>query len=218
MGARLRTAVLISGRGSNMRALVADARRPEHPAEIVLVAANDPACEGLRWAKQEGLPVAGVDHRIYASREEFERSLDITLGIHRVELICLAGFMRMLTPWFVKRWTGRMINIHPALLPSYRGLHTHRRALADGVKIHGCTVHYVAPEVDAGPIIAQAAVPVLSGDTAETLGARVLAQEHVLYPHALRLVAGGQVRIAENTTLTSAVTDGDLALIVPSVG
>lgn len=186
---RLRTAVLISGRGSNMQALVAGAGHLAHPAEIVLVASNDPACEGLRWAKDRGLAVAGLDHRIYGGREAFERSLQLTLEIHRIELVCLAGFMRLLTPWFVNQWKGRLINIHPALLPSYRGLHTHARALADGVKIHGCTVHQVVPEVDAGPIIAQAAVPVLDGDTPETLAARVLRQEHRLYPHALQLVA-----------------------------
>lgn len=191
MKGRLRTAVLISGRGSNMRALVADAKAPDHPAEIVLVASNDPTCEGLRWAQSAGLPVAGLDHRIYGSRENFDRSLQRLLEIHRIEFICLAGFMRLLTPWFVGQWVGRLINIHPALLPSYRGLHTHARALADGAKFHGCTVHFVVPEVDAGPIIAQAEVPVLDGDTPEVLGARVLAQEHVLYPHALRLVAGG---------------------------
>ncbi len=216
-GHRLRTAVLISGRGSNMQALAAETRSPDHPAQIVLVASNDPACTGLVWAKHEGLAVAGVDHRIYASREEFERSLHVTLGIHRIELICLAGFMRLLTPWFVNQWAGRMINIHPSLLPNYRGLHTHARALADGVKIHGCTVHYVVPEVDAGPIIAQAAVPVLDGDTPATLSARVLAQEHVLYPHALRLVASGQARIDPPRPLSGPVTDDKRALVVPAL-
>lgn len=191
-----------------MRALVEEAARPDHPAEIVLVAANDPSCEGLVWAKGRGIAVAGLDHRIYGSREAFEQSLQITLDIHRVEMICLAGFMRLLTPWFVNQWTGRLINIHPALLPSYRGLHTHARALADGVKIHGCTVHHVVPEMDAGPIIAQAAVPVLAGDTPETLGARVLKQEHILYPHALRLLTAGD---------GSGRDDGDAALVVPAL-
>lgn len=202
--------MLISGRGSNMRALVEAAARPDHPAEIVLVAANDPSCEGLVWAKGRGIAVAGLDHRIYASREAFERSLQITLDIHRVEMICLAGFMRLLTPWFVQQWTGRMINIHPALLPSYRGLHTHARALADGVKIHGCTVHHVVPEMDAGPIVAQAAVPVLPDDTPRTLGARVLRQEHLLYPHALRLVIEG-----ESYSPTPRFDEGFEALVVP---
>ena len=195
-----------------MRALVEDAARPDHPAEIVLVAANDPSCEGLVWAKGRGVAVAGLDHRIYASREAFERSLQITLDIHRVELICLAGFMRLLTPWFVNQWTGRLINIHPALLPSYRGLHTHARALADGAKIHGCTVHHVVPAMDAGPIIAQAAVPVLSDDTPETLGARVLKQEHILYAHALRLLTAG-----DGGAIEGKHEDVDAALIVPAL-
>lgn len=215
---RLRTAVLISGRGSNMQALVADARDPDHPADIALVASNDPACEGLKWAKAQGIAVAGVDHRIYASREDFERALHLTLGIHRIEFICLAGFMRLLTPWFVNQWAGRMINIHPALLPSYRGLHSHARALADGVKIHGCTVHFVVPAMDEGPIIAQAAVPVLDDDTPTTLGARVLTQEHRLYPHALRLVAGGALRIEGNRTMSRRQNDGAEALVVPPAG
>ena len=216
MTARLRTAVLISGRGTNMRALVADTRAPDHPAAVVLVAANDPACEGLRWAQEQGIAVAGVDHRIHASREDFERSLQRVLDIHRIELVCLAGFMRLLTPWFVGQWAGRLINIHPALLPSYRGLHTHSRALADGVKIHGCTVHHVVPEVDAGPIIAQAAVPVLDDDTAETLGARVLRQEHVLYPHALRLVASGRARLRDGRVATVSEPEAGRALVVPA--
>ena len=210
VGTRRRVAVLISGRGSNMRALVEQAARPDHPAEIALVAANDPSCEGLLWAKGRGIAVAGLDHRIYASREAFERSMQITLDIHRIEMICLAGFMRLLTPWFVQQWTGRMINIHPALLPSYKGLHTHARALADGAKIHGCTVHHVVPEMDAGPIIAQAAVPVLADDTPATLGARVLRQEHILYPHALRLMLDGG-----GSPTPSPDQDGCAALLVP---
>ncbi len=212
---RLRTAVLISGRGSNMQSLVADARDPAHPAEIVLVASNDPTCEGLKWARQEGLAVAGVDHRIHASREDFERVLNITLGIHRIELVCLAGFMRLLTPWFVKAWAGRLINIHPALLPSFRGLHTHARALAEGVKIHGCTVHYVVPAMDEGPIIAQAALPVRDDDTPDSLATRVLSLEHKLYPHALRLVAGGGVRVQENRTITGRDGREQETFIVP---
>lgn len=201
-----------------MRALVADAKAPDHPADIVLVAANDPACEGLRWAQARGIAVAGLDHRIYGAREDFERSLHRTLEIHRIEFVCLAGFMRLLTPWFVAQWAGRLINIHPALLPSYRGLHTHARALADGVKIHGCTVHYVVPEVDAGPIVAQAAVPVLDDDTVETLGARVLVQEHVLYPHALRLVAGGRATFQNGRVATGGYAEDGRALVVPALG
>ncbi len=184
-----------------MRSLVEAARDPSFPAEVVLVLSNRPDAGGLSFAKDAGIATAAVDHKIYAGREEFERSVQILLDIHRVELICLAGFMRMLTPVFVSAWGGRLLNIHPALLPSYRGLHTHARALADGVKIHGCTVHFVVPAMDEGPIIAQAAVPVLDQDTAETLAARVLEQEHILYPQALRLVASGHYRIEGNRVL-----------------
>lgn len=198
---RRRTAILISGRGSNMDALIAAARAPDFPAEIVLVASNRPDAPGLARAKAAGIAVAAVDHKIYAGREEFERALQIMLETHRIDFVCLAGFMRLFTPWFISQWRGRLLNIHPALLPSYRGLHTHERALADGAKIHGCTVHFVVPEMDEGPIVAQAAVPVLDDDTVETLGARVLAQEHVIYPNALRLVASDAVRVDGNRVL-----------------
>lgn len=192
---RRRTAIFISGRGSNMLSLIAAARDASFPAEIALVLANDPEAPGLARAKEDGIATAAVDHRIHAGRDAFEASCQVLLDIHRIELICLAGFMRLLTAGFVEHWTGRMINIHPALLPAYRGLNTHRRALEGGVRIHGCTVHFVVPEMDAGPIIAQAAVAVLDGDTQEVLAARVLAQEHVIYPLALRLVASGEARL-----------------------
>lgn len=211
---RLRTAILISGRGSNMDALIAAARNPGFPAEIALVLSNRPDAPGLAKAKASGVATAAVDHKIYAGREEFERSLQIVLDAYRIDFICLAGFMRMFTPWFVGRWRGRMLNIHPALLPAYRGLDTHARALADGVKIHGCTAHFVAPEMDEGPIVAQAAVPVLDDDTPETLAARVLAQEHVIYPMALRLVASGAVRVDGNRVL-GAPAPRETTLIVP---
>lgn len=198
MSARRRTAVLISGRGSNMGSLVEAGRAPDFPAEIALVASNRPDAPGLAIAKQAGIATAALDHKIYAGREEFEASLQKLLDIHRIDLVCLAGFMRMLTAGFVERWRGRMINIHPALLPAYRGLNTHERALADGVKIHGCTVHFVVPGMDEGPIIAQAAVTVHDDDDAETLAARVLEQEHVIYPEALRVVASGAYTIDGN--------------------
>jgi phosphoribosylglycinamide formyltransferase 1 len=194
---RRRVAILISGRGSNMTALIEAARAPDYPAEIALVASNDPAAPGLETARAAGVAVAAVDHRIHATREDFERSLDRLLEIQRIEFVCLAGFMRLLTPWFVGRWQGRLLNIPPALLPSYKGLHTHARALADGVKIHGCTVHLVVPAMDEGPIVAQAAVPVLDRDTPDTLAARVLAQEHRIYPLALGLVVRGIARVAD---------------------
>jgi phosphoribosylglycinamide formyltransferase-1 len=198
MSVRRRTAILISGRGSNMRSLIEAARAPDFPAEIALVASNRPEAPGLAVAKQAGIATAAVDHKIYAGREEFEVSLQKLLDIHRIELICLAGFMRMLTASFVERWSERMINIHPALLPAYRGLHTHERAVRDGVKIHGCTVHFVVPGMDEGPIIAQAAIEVRDEDNAETLAARVLEQEHILYPQALRTVASGEYSIDGN--------------------
>lgn len=187
--ARLRTAVLISGRGSNMLALLEAARAPVFPAEIVLVLSNRPDAGGLAAARARGIATAAVDHKIYAGRGEFEASVQSLFDIHRVELICLAGFMRLLTPAFVTRWAGRMINIHPALLPQFKGLDTHARALAAGVAEHGCTVHYVTPAMDEGPVILQARAPVLADDTPETLGARVLALEHKIYPRALALVA-----------------------------
>ena len=214
---RLRTAILISGRGSNMDALIEAARAPQFPAEIALVVSNRSDAPGLAKAKAAGIAVAAVDHRIYAGREEFERSLQLVLETYRIGFICLAGFMRLFTPWFINEWRGKMLNIHPALLPSYRGLHTHERALADGVKIHGATVHFVVPEMDEGPIVAQAAVPVLDGDTPETLGARVLAQEHRIYPMALRLVASGAVRVEGNRVL-GALLESDAALVAPPTG
>ncbi|MGO9673023.1 MAG: phosphoribosylglycinamide formyltransferase [Methylocella sp.] len=195
---RNRTAVLISGRGSNMQALVERARVPSFPAEIALVLSNRPDAAGLAFARANGVACAAADHKIYAGREEFERSMQALLELHRIEIICLAGFMRLLTPWFIGQWRGRMLNIHPALLPAYRGLDTHERALADGVKIHGCTVHFVVPAMDEGPIIAQAAVAVLDGDTPETLAARVLEQEHLIYPAALERLAAGRLRIEGN--------------------
>ncbi|HEV3043539.1 MAG TPA: phosphoribosylglycinamide formyltransferase [Roseiarcus sp.] len=201
---RKRTAILISGRGSNMAALVAAARTPDFPAEIVLVLSNKPDAAGLSLAKNAGVAAAAVDPKIYAGRDEFEGSMQALLDIHRIELICLAGFMRILSAPFVTRWRGRIINIHPSLLPAFRGLDTHARALAAGVKIHGCTVHFVEPELDAGPIIAQSATPVLDDDTPETLAARVLAKEHELYAQALRLVAAGRVRIEGGCTRITA--------------
>lgn len=189
-----RVAVLISGRGSNMTALIEAAKADDYPAAIAVVISNRPDAAGLERAHGEGIATAVIDHRPFGDdREAFERALDAELRRHHVDLICLAGFMRLFTPSFVERWSGRMLNIHPALLPQFKGLHTHRRALAAGVREHGATVHFVVPEMDAGPIIAQDAVPVLEGDTEHSLAQRVLAVEHRLYPQALRLVAEGRV-------------------------
>jgi phosphoribosylglycinamide formyltransferase 1 len=193
---RKRVAVLISGRGSNMVALIEAAKAPDYPAEIVLVVSNVPGAQGLARAEQANIKTAIVDHNIYGTdREAFERALDAKLEACRIDLVCLAGFMRLLTPWFVTRWSGRMLNIHPALLPQFKGLHTHRRALESGVDRHGATVHFVVPEMDAGPIIAQDWVPVVEGDTEETLARRVLEVEHRIYPQALRLVAEGRANL-----------------------
>ena len=185
----MRTAILISGRGSNMAALIEAARAPDFPAEVALVVSDRHEAGGLAIAKRAGIATAAIDPKIYAGRDEFDASMQAMLDIHRIELVCLAGFMRILGGPFVNRWRGRMINIHPSLLPAYRGLHTHERALADRVKEHGCTVHLVEPELDAGPILVQARVPVLEGDNAETLAARVLVEEHRIYPQALAEVA-----------------------------
>jgi phosphoribosylglycinamide formyltransferase-1 len=189
-----RVAVLISGRGSNMMALIEAAKARDYPAEIALVASNRPDAQGLARAHEQGVVTAIVDHTAFGDdRESFERALDGELQAHRIDLVCLAGFMRLLTPWLVARWSGRMLNIHPALLPAFKGLHTHRRALEAGATRHGATVHFVAAEMDSGPIILQEAVPVLDGDTEETLSRRVLEAEHRIYPEALRLVAEGQI-------------------------
>ncbi|HTP91372.1 MAG TPA: phosphoribosylglycinamide formyltransferase [Xanthobacteraceae bacterium] len=192
--AKKRVAVLISGRGSNMVALIEAAKAKDYPAEIVLVLSNRPDAAGLAHAKNAGIATTIVDHTLFDDdREKFERALDAELAAHKIDLICLAGFMRLLTPWFVTRWNGRMLNIHPALLPQFKGLHTHRRALEAGAKQHGATVHFVVPEMDSGPIVVQEAVPILKGDTEETLARRVLEVEHRIYPQALRLVAEGRV-------------------------
>ncbi len=198
----MRTAILISGRGSNMVALIEAAQAADFPAEIALVAANLPEAGGLERARQAGIATAAVDHRPFGrDREAFERKLDEVLRINQIELVALAGFMRVLTPWFVTRWQGRLINIHPSLLPLFRGTHTHARALEAGVSEHGCTVHFVVPELDSGPTIAQAKVPVLPGDDEASLSARVLEQEHVLYPQALKLVASGEAKLEDGAVL-----------------
>lgn len=201
-----------------MRALIERAREPSYPADIVLVLSNRPDAPGLAFAKENKVACAVIDQRKHPSREEFEQALQAELESHRVELICLAGFMRLLSPWFVNQWQGRILNIHPALLPAYRGLNTHQRALADGVKIHGCTVHFVVPAVDEGPIIAQAAVAVLDSDTPEALAARVLAQEHKIYPAALARVAEGKVRIEGNRVLGGGPAPEIAPLLVPFGG
>src|SRR4029079_12832566 len=201
--ARKRVAILISGRGSNMLALIKAAAANDYPAEIALVVSNDPGAEGLQRATAAGIDTAVIDHRRFGKdRETFERALHDKLVTSAIEIVCLAGFMRLLTPWFVQQWDGRLLNIHPALLPAFKGLDTHARALAAGVKQHGATVHFVVPEMDSGPIIAQGAVNVQAGESERALAARVLQVEHQIYPLALKLVAEGRVN-----------TDGDRCLI-----
>jgi phosphoribosylglycinamide formyltransferase-1 len=208
MKGRKRVAILISGRGSNMAALIEAARNPSYPAEIVAVISNRPNAAGLARAREAGIPAEAIDHKAFASRSDFEAALEARLEAHVVDIVALAGFMRLMTAAFVESWAERMINIHPALLPSFPGLATHERALEAGVRVHGCTVHYVTPGMDEGPIIAQAVVPVLAGDTAFDLAVRVLRAEHKLYPAALARVARGEapvmgerVEIAADDTL-----------------
>lgn len=187
--------VLVSGRGSNLQALLDASADPAFPAEIVLVISNVAGAFALERAAKARVPTCVVSHKDYASREDFDAAMDAHLRAAGVEIVCLAGFMRLLSTPFVRGWDGRMINIHPSLLPSFKGLHTHAQALAAGVKLHGCTVHLVTPDLDDGPILVQAAVPVLADDTPDILAARVLEQEHVAYPLALRLLAEGKVRV-----------------------
>lgn len=187
--ARRRTAILISGRGTNMAALIEAARDPSYPAEIAVVISNIASAKGLEIAEAAGIKTLAISNKYYSTKTVFEEQILKALSESRIELVCLAGFMRVLSASFISHFEGRILNIHPSLLPAYRGLDTHKRALADGVKDHGCTVHFVVPELDAGPVIAQAIVPVLDGDTEETLSARVLMAENRLYPEALAKVA-----------------------------
>jgi phosphoribosylglycinamide formyltransferase 1 len=213
---RKRVAVLISGRGSNMAALIAAAKDKSYPAEIVLVASNRPDAGGLETARAAGIATAVVDHTTYGKdRAAFEQALQAALDQHRIELICLAGFMRLLTADFVARWQERMLNIHPALLPSFKGLDTHQRALTAGVKLHGATVHFVVPEMDSGPIIAQGAVAVRDDDSEATLSKRVLAVEHRIYPLALRLVAEGRVSVTDGRCRIAGADAPDGVMVVP---
>jgi phosphoribosylglycinamide formyltransferase-1 len=204
---RKRVGVLISGRGSNLGALIEACKAPDYPAKIVLVISNIPSAQGLLRAESALIPALVINHKDFATREGFDAALDTALNEAGVELLCNAGFMRLHSEGFVARWRNRHLNIHPSLLPAFRGLHSHARVLEAGATITGCTVHFVRPEMDTGPIVAQAAVPVLPDDTPESLGARVLDAEHRLYPHALRLVASGEVRVEdEHVVRTTQIT------------
>lgn len=212
---RLRVGILISGRGSNMQALIAACRAPDFPAEVALVVSNDPTARGLAVAAEAGVATKIVNNRSFADRAGFDAALDAALKEAGVELVCLAGFMRLLTERFVAAWRDRMINIHPSLLPAYPGLDTHERVLADGGRFTGCTVHFVRHTTDTGPIIAQAVVPIRPDDTPGSLAARVLVQEHRIYPLALRLVAEGRVRVDGERAFLIGAPVPETALISP---
>jgi len=195
--AKLKVGVLISGRGSNLAALIEAAKAPDFPAEIVCVVSNVATAAGLKIARDAGVPTAAISHRDFADRESFDRAVSADLEKHGVELVALAGFMRIQSAWFPARWAGRIINIHPSLLPAFPGLHVQQQAIDAGVRVSGCTVHFVTPELDAGPIIAQAAVPVFAGDDADKLAARILRQEHRLYPEVVRWFAEGRISLID---------------------
>jgi len=212
---KLKIAILVSGRGSNMEALLSAAAAADYPAEIVRVISNRPGAGALEKAQRLGIATEVIDHRAYAERRAFDAEVSAVLEAAGVELVALAGFMRLLNEDFVERWRDRLINIHPSLLPLFPGLDTHERALAAGVKLHGCTVHFVRAELDCGPIIGQAAVPVMDGDDADALAARVLAAEHRLYPLCLRLIAEGRVRVEGERAVIEGPSDDTAVLINP---
>ena len=214
---RKRVAVLISGRGSNMAALIEAAKDKDYPAEIALVLSNKPTPAGSRVARAAGIATEVVDHTPFGKdRAAFDAAMQAVLEKHRIDLVCLAGFMRLLTPGFVAQWPQRMLNIHPSLLPAFKGLDTHKRALEAGAKVHGATVHFVVAELDSGPIIAQGAVAVHKGDTEETLAARVLKVEHRIYPLALKLLAEGRIQIENGRCLIDGVPVPDAAQLTPA--
>ncbi|MBK18009.1 MAG: phosphoribosylglycinamide formyltransferase [Rhodospirillaceae bacterium] len=214
--AKLKAAVLISGRGSNMQALIDYCKTDAAAAEIVLVISNVPGAAGLDRAAEASIPTTTIDHKKFADRESFEKEITQTLENHQVEMICLAGFMRLLTKSFVDHWQDRLINIHPSLLPAFKGLDTHERALAEGVRFTGCTVHFVRAEMDSGPIIVQAAVPILSDDDPESLAMRVLIAEHRCYPLALSLIAQGKIEIVGERVLIEGAEAPGVAFLNPT--
>ena len=212
-----RVAILISGRGSNMKALLEAARNGDYPAEIVSVISSRPEAPGLAWVRSQGLPSRAIDHKAYASREAFDGAIDGALTEAGADLVALAGFMRIQSPSFVRKWLGLQLNIHPSLLPLFKGLQPQRQALQAGVRISGCSVHFVTEEMDAGPIVAQAAVAVHQGDTEEMLAERILVAEHRLYPHALSLVAAGRARLESGRVMFDAVVNSSDVLYSPKL-
>ncbi len=212
---KLKLGVMISGGGTNLQALIDACASPDFPAEINVVVSNRPGAFGLERAQKAGIQSVCIDHTEFPDRETFEASIHDCLKKHNVELVCLAGFMRILNASFVGRWKDRMINVHPSLLPSYKGLHTHARAIEDGVRFGGCTIHFVRPEMDDGPIIMQAAVPIEPDDTEDSLAEKILAYEHVMYPAAVRLIAEGKVRVSGRKCAFKDVVIGKTGLISP---
>jgi len=211
-----RIVILISGRGSNMEAILQAAADPSYPGQVVAVLANRPDAKGLETAKAAGIATAALDHKAYPSREAFDAALAEAIDAHAPDLVILAGFMRILSEGFVRHYEGRLINIHPSLLPSFPGLHTHQRAIEEGCRIHGCTVHFVTPALDHGPAIVQAAVPVLEGDDEATLAARVLVQEHQVYPAAVAWFCQGRLRLeGSRVLLQDNPAAADAALLSP---
>lgn len=215
IGLKTRCVVLISGRGSNLAALLQATESPDYPALIVGVVSNKAEASGLQLARDAGIPVSIVPHADYADRVRYDQALQAAVDAYRPDLVVLAGFMRILTPGFVAHYTDRMINIHPSLLPAFTGLHTHQRALDAGVRLHGCTVHFVTAELDHGPIIAQAALPVEDGDTAESLAARVLRLEHQVYPRAVRWFAEGRLQIDGTRVRVNGMVGNNTSLVAP---
>ena len=213
--AGLKIAVMISGRGSNLQALIDACAAPDHPAEVAVVVSNNPEANGLGRAVAAGIPFEVIDHREFEGREDFEAALDGVLDKAGAELVCLAGFMRLLTESFVTRWRDRLVNMHPSLLPAFRGINIHERVIAAGARFSGCTVHFVRPTMDDGPIIVQSVVPVLPDDTAETLASRVLATEHQCYPLAVNLIAEGRVRVRNELVLIDGAGSAEGAMINP---
>ncbi len=213
--AKMKIAALISGRGSNLQALIDACKEPGYPAAITLVIANVPGAMGLERAELAGIRTMVIDHRQFDGRESFEDAMHEALVDAGIELVCLAGFMRLVTDGFVRRWWDRLINIHPSLLPAFKGLDVQERAIEAGVRFSGCTIHFLRPEMDAGPIIAQAVVPIDAADNADTLAARILAQEHRLYPLAVRLIAEGRVRVVEERVHIDGATAPEGTLINP---
>lgn len=212
---RVRTAVLISGRGSNLAALIAACARPDSAAEIALVVSNRPHAAGLQHALDAGVAAEAIDQRRFRGREDFDRAISAALEASQIDFVCLAGFMRLLSPWFTERWRDRLLNIHPSLLPAFPGLDTHRRALAAGVRFSGCTVHFVRAALDSGPIVVQGVVPVHPDDTPDTLAERVLRAEHRCYPLALDLVASGRARVEGERVLINGGRTPEAVVINP---